>query len=130
MLRYKYSSSNVNSKGEIGPRGIEERDVNSKGRKYKGEASIKSKSTKKSSVENGFRVNSMTPCNIDQMVLSVKSGAVTKNGSRGPAEIEPVKEAGATTRRDHPFQGSWKAYPWYLSHFLALLPFSIKRGIF
>ena len=41
-----------------------------------------------------------------------------------------VKEAGATTRRDYPFQGSWKAYPWYLSHFLALLPFSIKRGIF
>ena len=41
-----------------------------------------------------------------------------------------VKEARATTRRDHPFQGSWKAYPWYLSHFLALLPFYIKRGIF
>ena len=41
-----------------------------------------------------------------------------------------IKEAGATTRRDYPFQGSWKAYPWYLSHFLALLPFSIKRGIF
>ena len=33
-----------------------------------------------------------------------------------------VKEARATTMRDYPFQGSWKAYPWYLSHFLALLP--------
>ena len=83
MLRYKYSSSNVNSKSEIGPKDIEGRDVNSKRK-----ARIKSKSTK-SSIENGFRLNSTTPCNIDQMVQSVKSGAITKNRSRGPTDNAP-----------------------------------------
>ena len=43
-----------------------------------------------------------------------------------------VKEARATTRRDSPFQGTWKVNPEYLESlfFLALLPFSISVEYF
>ena len=44
--------------------------------------------------------------------------------------MEIIKEARATTRRDSPFQGTWKVNPWYLESLLALLPFYIKRGVF
>ena len=104
-VRYKYNSSNVNSKGQIGPKGIEGREVNSKGRKYKGEGSIKSKSTNESSIENGYRLNSTTPCNIDQVVLNVKSGAISKNRSGGPIEKENEPYIGDASRRNVSIEG-------------------------